>query len=113
MSRRSSGCSQIESECFVEISPFDAEMNGIKDGDMVRVISRRGEVQARAKVVGIKEGVIWMPMHFAEAAANRLTVSAYDNITMTPEYKVCAAKVEKDGEKKSKKKTATATTGIA
>ena len=113
MSRRSSGCSQIESECFVEISPFDAEMNGIKDGDMVRVSSGREVVQASAEVVGIKEEVIWMLFYFAEAAANRLTVSAYDNITMTPEYKVCAAKVEKDGEKKSKKKTATATTGIA
>ena len=95
MSRRSAGCTQVESECFIEISPFDASMYGINDGDMVKVISRRGEVLARAHVVDIKEGVIWMPMHYAEAAANRLTIGAYDNITMTPEYKVCAARVEK------------------
>lgn len=95
MSRRSIGCTQMESECFVEISPFDATMYGIKDGDMVKVISRRGEVVARAHVRDIKEGVIWMPMHYAEAAANRLTIGAYDNITMTPEYKVCAARVER------------------
>ncbi len=95
MTRRSAGCNQIESECFVEISPFDASMCGIQNGDMVKVISRRGEVLARAHVVDIKEGVIWLPMHYAEAAANRLTVNAYDNVTMTPEYKVCAARVEK------------------
>ena len=63
---------------------------------MVRVITRRGEVKARASVGDkVKEGVIWMPMHFVEAAANKLTVRAYDNITMTPEYKVCAARIKK------------------
>jgi len=62
----------------------------------VRVRTRRGEVQVRAIVSRqVRRGCIWMPMHFAEARANLLTVDDGDSITGTAEYKVCAADVER------------------
>ena len=103
MTRRSKGSVQIQPEGFVEISPFEADMYGMKDGEFIGVITRRGKVKTKVKITDIKEGVIWMPMHFAEAAANKLTIAAYDNITMTAEYKVCAARIEKLGARKPKK----------
>ena len=74
----------------------DAEELGIFDGEMVKIATRRGEITARAEVSEkVKKGVIWIPMHFVEAAVNKLTKDAYDNITQTAEYKVCGAKIEK------------------
>ena len=67
----------------------------IASGDVVKVSSRRGEVQAKALVGDRTEpGVVFMPWHFAEAAANKLTIAALDPIGKIPEYKVCAVKVE-------------------
>ena len=115
MTRRAKGSMQLQPECFVEISRFDADMHGMEDGEMIRVITRRGKLKTRAKITDIKEGVIWLPMHFAEAAANKLTITAYDNITMTAEYKVCAARVERLGKEETKKKRerAPTATGVA
>ncbi len=104
MTRRSKGSVQVQPECFVEVSPFDADVLGIKDGEMIRVLTRRGRLKTKVKITDIKEGVIWLPMHFAEAAANKLTNTAYDNITMTAEYKVCAARIEKLGKEERTKK---------
>jgi anaerobic selenocysteine-containing dehydrogenase len=63
---------------------------------MVRVSTRRGAIETRAWVVErVAEGSLYIPFHFAEAAANRLTNDALDPISRIPEYKVCAAKLEK------------------
>ena len=63
---------------------------------MVRVVTRRGAITTRAEVSEkVTKGIIWIPMHFVEAAVNKLTKDAYDNITQTAEYKVCGAKIEK------------------
>ncbi|MFH1185817.1 MAG: formate dehydrogenase subunit alpha [Chloroflexota bacterium] len=81
-------------EARVEISPADAEMHGILDGMAVRVTSRRGTVVLRASVTGkTTVGVVFIPMHFAEAAANLLTNDALDPQAMIPEYKACAVQV--------------------
>ena len=96
MTRRSAGIIHKTNECFVEVHHADAEELGIFDGEMVKVATRRGEITARAEVSEkVKKGVIWMPMHFVEAAVNKLTKNAYDNITQTAEYKVCGAKIGK------------------
>jgi predicted molibdopterin-dependent oxidoreductase YjgC len=59
------------------------------------VSTRRGVLTVNAWVTDrVKPGKIWMPFHFAEQPANALTVDAFDNITRTAEYKVCAAAVE-------------------
>ena len=64
--------------------------------DLVRVASRRGEITLRARVTGgIKEGVVFIPFHFAEAPANVLTNNAVDAESKIPEFKACAVRVEK------------------
>jgi formate dehydrogenase alpha subunit len=95
MSRRSEGLNAIYPEALVELNTRDASKLGMSDGDMVKVSSRRGEVTARALVSDrTKPGVVFMPWHFAEAAANKLTIAALDPVAKIPEYKVCAVKVE-------------------
>jgi formate dehydrogenase alpha subunit len=96
MTRRVPGIAEKSPECFVEVNPKDLEALGATDGEMLRVTTRRGSVAARAlSTTKLKRGTIWMPFHFAEAAANKLTVDAYDSITKTAEYKVCAARLER------------------
>jgi formate dehydrogenase alpha subunit len=83
-------------EGYVEISPADAKAMAIKDGERVKVSSRRGEIQIKAKISRkVNRGVVFIPFHFAETAANVLTNPAYDPVAKIPEYKVCAVKVEK------------------
>jgi len=74
----------------------DARRMKIADGDRVRVTSRRGSITLVARVTRyMKPGVLFIPFHYAEAAANMLTNPVLDAIAKIPEYKVCAAKVEK------------------
>jgi formate dehydrogenase alpha subunit len=81
---------------FVEMHPDDAEKLSISDGEMVKVSSRRGEIEIPAQVTEkIRPGVIFIPFHFAECAANVLTNPALDPKAKIPELKVCSAKVEK------------------
>ncbi|MBP8980414.1 MAG: molybdopterin-dependent oxidoreductase, partial [Syntrophobacterales bacterium] len=95
MTRLSQGAMQRCPESLVEINPADGEKMGIADGQMVKVTSRRGTVQARAKLTERSApGSIFMNFHFAEAAVNLLTNPALDPIGKIPEYKVCAVKVE-------------------
>jgi len=61
----------------------------------VRVETRRGMITAAAHVATkVRPGAIWMPFHYGESSTNYLTNDAFDNITRTAEYKVCAAKIE-------------------
>jgi formate dehydrogenase alpha subunit len=81
-------------EARVEIHPADAEIHGIRNGDPVRVTSRRGEVVLRATVTEkTTVGVVFIPFHFAEAAANLLTNDALDPQAKIPEFKACAVQV--------------------
>jgi predicted molibdopterin-dependent oxidoreductase YjgC len=96
MSRKVKGLNVFQNEELVEINPADAEALGITDGDAVRVISRRGEVSAKAKVTDASPtGVISMSFHFAESPTNQLTNPALDPVAKIPELKICAARVEK------------------
>jgi len=96
MTRVSPTLHQEVPEGYVEISPVDAKTMAIKDGERVKVSSRRGEIQIKARISGkVNRGVVFIPFHFAETAANVLTNSAYDPVAKIPEYKVCAVKVEK------------------
>jgi len=96
MTRVSPTLHQEVPEGYVEISPADAKAMHIKNGERVKVSSRRGEIQVKAKISGkVNRGVVFIPFHFSEAAANVLTNAAYDPVAKIPEYKVCAVKVEK------------------
>jgi predicted molibdopterin-dependent oxidoreductase YjgC len=95
MTRLSKGSMERCPESLVEIHPNDAEKLGIADGQMVKVTSRRGALQAKAKVTTRSDrGMIFMNFHFHEAAVNLLTNPALDPIGKIPEYKVCAVRVE-------------------
>ncbi len=96
MTRRVEGLNVLKPGGEVEMSPADASKLGIADGEMVKVISRRGGVTAKAKVTEASpEGVVFMTFHFAESPANRLTNPVLDPVAKIPEYKVCAVRVEK------------------
>jgi len=96
MTRKVGGLNQRLGEGFVEINPKDASALGITDGEMVKVISRRGEVMAKAKVTDTSSvGVVFMTFHFAESPTNVLTNPALDPVAKIPEFKVCAVRIEK------------------
>ena len=95
MTRRSKKLDQEVSEAYVELHPDDAAKVKLNGGKRVRVISRRGQIELGVRVTKrIKPGIVFIPFHFAEAAANALTNSAIDPVAKIPEYKVCAVKLE-------------------
>jgi len=95
MTTRAQGPSERYPESLVEINPLDAEKLGISEGQMVKVTSRRGTVQAKAQITQKSmPGTIFMNFHFAGAPVNALTNSALDPTGKIPEYKVCAVKLE-------------------
>lgn len=79
---------------YIDISKEDAEKIGIKDGDIVKVVSRRGEISIRANISDeVSAGVVFIPMHFVECAANVLTDRRLDRIAKIPSFKVCAVNI--------------------
>ena len=91
---RHSELNTLYPEARVEIHPADAEIHGIRDGMAVKVTSRRGEIVVRASVTEkTTVGVVFLPWHFAEAAANLLTIDALDPQAKIPEFKACAVQV--------------------
>ncbi len=93
--RRASGPMAKQPMNFVEMHRRDARKRGLADGDLVQVISRRGQVVAQVNVSPrMRRGCVWMPLHFPESNTNRLTNDAGDPITQTAEYKVCAVRIE-------------------
>jgi len=94
MTRRSQ-LDDIYPEATVEINPSDAQDLGIQEEDLVQVRSRRGEIKVRALVTDRSpQGTIFIPFHFAEAAANELTLDERDPQAKIPDYKVCAVAVQ-------------------
>ncbi len=95
MTRRSKKLASEAPEAYVEIHPDDAARIGLNGKRIVRVASRRGEIVLKARITDrIKPGIVFIPFHYAEAAANTLTNAAIDPIAKIPEYKVCAVKIE-------------------
>lgn len=91
---RNSALDEAFPEARVEIHPADADIHGIRNDDPVRVTSRRGEVVLRATVTEkTTVGVVFIPWHFHEAAANLLTNDALDPQAKIPEFKACAVQV--------------------
>lgn len=96
MTNRTSTLERESPVPYVELNPKDAAALNIRNGEMVKVASRRGQITLQAKVSDIVvEKSLFIPFHYREAAANILTILAVDPIAKIPEYKVCAAKIEK------------------
>lgn len=92
----SEGLNDLLGEETVDMSPDDANRLQIVHGEVVRVSSRRGKVEVKAKVTQeVPKGMAWMAFHFREGNANWLTNPAFDPETETAEYKACAVKIEK------------------
>jgi predicted molibdopterin-dependent oxidoreductase YjgC len=93
------GRSRIEEvypEAVCEIHPKDADEVGVETGDWVNVSSRRGTITLRVLVTGRSpERTVFVPFHFAEAAANLLTLDRIDTRAKIPDYKNTAVKIEK------------------
>jgi formate dehydrogenase alpha subunit len=91
---RHSTLDRIWPEATVEIHPADALELGLKTGDWVEVSSRRGAITLRALVSARSpRGLVFIPFHFAEAAANLLTLDRVDERAKIPDYKVCAVRL--------------------
>jgi anaerobic selenocysteine-containing dehydrogenase len=92
-------------DAWVELSPADAESLGVGEGDVVRVESSRGRLEAKARISGIREGVIFAPFHYGyfdsdgldgrPRAANELTITEWDPASKQPLYKTGAVRVTK------------------
>ncbi len=96
MTRRSRGLDYICPEERIQINPEDGRRLDIKDGDLIRVTSRRGSVTGRALLTDRSApGMVFMTFHFAEVPANVLTNDALDPVSKIPEFKVSAVAVEK------------------
>ena len=96
MSRRAEALNAFVNEGYAEIHPNDAARLGLEQDGLVRVRTRRGEITTKVKATEmVAEGSVFVPFHFAEAAANRLTNDALDPKAKIPEFKVAACQIEK------------------
>jgi anaerobic selenocysteine-containing dehydrogenase len=90
-------------DVWVELHPQDAARHGIADGDLVGIASPRGGVEARARIGGIRPGVVFVPFHYgyfdvdpakrSPRAANEMTVTAWDPVSKQPIFKVAAVRI--------------------
>jgi formate dehydrogenase alpha subunit len=97
MTRRSPFLNRELEGPYAEINPEDALQAGIREGDRIRLTSRRGSIVTAARITErVARGCIFAPFHFTEARANILTNPVLDPISKIPEFKVCAVKVEKE-----------------
>jgi formate dehydrogenase major subunit len=96
MTRRTKVLDSLEPTASAQLSPGTIENLGIKPGDMVRVTTRRGTVELYARQdTAVPDGVVFIPFAYVEAAANLLTNPALDPFGKIPEFKFCAARVER------------------
>lgn len=96
MTRRVEALNLFSPEPFLEVNEEDMTALGLQEGEIVRVVSRRGAVEIRVKrSERVFKGSVFLPFHFAEVAANVLTSDATDPISKIPEYKVCAVRIER------------------
>jgi ferredoxin-nitrate reductase len=95
-------------DVWVEIAATDAERLGLGEGDVVRVESPRGRIEAPVRVTGAREGVVFAPFHYGywdepegaepngrPRAANELTITQWDPVSKQPVFKVAAVRVTK------------------
>jgi anaerobic selenocysteine-containing dehydrogenase len=93
-------------DVWAELSATDAESHGVGEGDVVDVVTARGRVRARARITGIRPGVVFVPFHYGywdldrlhdrhDRAANELTITEWDPASKQPIYKTAACRLER------------------
>ncbi|MFG3705380.1 molybdopterin oxidoreductase family protein [Micromonospora sp. NPDC047670] len=95
--RRVAALRRAAPDAFVELHPDLADRLGIGDGEPVRVVSRRGELRAPARLsTSIRPDTVFAPFHWGGAArANSVTNDAVDPVSGMPEFKICAVRLER------------------
>ncbi len=95
--RRVRALNETAPDAFVEIHPALARHFDINDGDWVRLTTRRGAAEVRARLTPtIRQDTLFVPFHWAgKGRANLLTNPALDPTSRMPEFKVCALRIEK------------------
>jgi formate dehydrogenase major subunit len=94
MTRRSDVLDRIEPEATANLSPRELGRREIKPGDTIRIETRRGAIELKARADrDVPEGMVFIPFCYVEAAANLLTNPALDPFGKIPEFKFCAAQV--------------------
>jgi formate dehydrogenase major subunit len=85
----------LEPAATASMCSADLARLGLKAGQVVRIASRRGQVQLQLRRDdGTPEGAVFIPFAYQEAAANLLTNSALDPFGKIPEFKYCAVRIE-------------------
>jgi formate dehydrogenase major subunit len=96
MTRRARYLDALEPEATASLHPKELRRLGVAPGESIRVETRRGAIELKARMDrAVPEGMVFIPFAYVEAAANILTNPQLDPIGKIPEYKFCAARVER------------------
>lgn len=96
MTGKEDGINAISGSNYIEISKETATLYDIKEGEVIKVTSRRGVIHVPARISKmVSKNIVFIPFHFAQESANRLTNEALDPTTNIPELKVCAVQLTK------------------
>ncbi len=96
MTRRATYLDRLEPEAVASLHPADLRRMGVAPGEPIRVTTRRGAIELKARADrAVALGMVFIPFCYVEAAANILTNPQLDPWGKIPEYKFCAARVEK------------------
>jgi formate dehydrogenase major subunit len=96
MTRRCESLVSERDEVFVEMHKDDAKQLQVRTGDLVQASTRRGSIKGKVLISErMKPGTVFIPMHFLESSANRITSGALDPLTKTPEYKACSVQLQR------------------
>ena len=91
-------------DVWVELSAYDADLHGWSEGDLLRISTSRGRVEAKLRISGIRQGTLFLPFHYGYwdvaqgqpgRAANELTVTDWDPCSKQPLFKCAAARAER------------------
>jgi formate dehydrogenase alpha subunit len=94
--KRAVGLAEVYPDSCIEVHPEDATKAGLADGDRVKVISPRGEVETSCKISrAVLKGVAYFATTFFPVFVNSLIVPGYEAASQYPEYKVFIGRIEK------------------
>ena len=95
MSRRTPTLHAEVPKNYCQVNPKDAASKNIRNGTKVSLSTKRGTIEAKAQITDdVPEGLIFLPFHFHESCANKITNPVLDPACGMPEYKVCAVNIE-------------------
>ncbi len=96
MTRRAQVLDDLEPEAVAYMSPADLRRMGAKGGDRMKLTTRRGTIELKARSdYNVPSGLVFVPFCYAEAAANVLTNPKLDPYGKIPEFKFAAARIER------------------